>query len=119
MSIQGTGVAAGVAQSALQAQQVGRTRDKTDTQAAANARRMREALEAHLQALEEGDEFESPAQLHVDENPPEHHPPQQELSDREGAETDDTEADTTPEQATSPAEPRDGEPLYRHVDIQA
>ena len=90
MSIQGTGVAAGVAQTALQAQQVGRARDKADTQATANARRMREALEAHMQALEEGDEFESPAQLHVDENPAEHHHgPQHELAQSERDEAED------------------------------
>ena len=88
MSIQGTGVAAGVAQTALQAQQVCRAR-------------------------------EAPAQLHGDENPAEHHHgPQHELAQSERDEAEDADDDVV-EQDTSPADRREGQPLYRHVDIRA
>ena len=73
----GTGVAAAVAQTALQAQQTARVRDKAHTQSARDAKRLHEMVQTALRALEEGDQFESPAQLHVDSQMPQHQQPQQ------------------------------------------
>ena len=56
MSTIGTGVAAGVAQSSLQAQQTARERDRKRAQEADNAKKVRENFESHLHALEKVDE---------------------------------------------------------------
>ena len=72
-----TGIASGVAQTALQAQQVARRRDKRSQQASGESERVREMIEAHMRALEEGDEatLGSVTQLHVDSELPQHQSP--------------------------------------------
>ena len=120
MSIIGTGGAAGVAQTALQAQQVARQRDREDVRSTAEAKRLREMLESHMRALEEGDGFESPAQLHVDgdvhneQRRPEH----QTQSGPEQPEEDESDESTTVDQSVV-AESTDGTRPYRRLDIQA
>ncbi len=73
MSIIGTGVAAGVAQSQHQAQQVSRKQNKDKDGAADEARRVKDIVEAHLQALDEGDDTDAnTAQVRIDNHVPEH-----------------------------------------------
>ena len=74
MSVIGTGVAAGVAQTGLQAKEVAKRKDRAETDSAKEARRMRETLEGHLRALEEGDrvDINSPTNVRIDEQIPEH-----------------------------------------------
>jgi len=64
MSVIGTGIAAGVAQTAQQAQQVSRQRDKKQAEDNQASERTREVFERQLRALEEDDGSES-AQLQV------------------------------------------------------
>ncbi len=59
MSVMGTGIAAGVAQTAQQAQQVSRRRDKKHTEDTQTAERTREIFERQLRSLEEDDGSES------------------------------------------------------------
>lgn len=115
MSVLGTGVAAGVAQVGLQAQSVARQRDRTTGQNVRDTARMQELLEAHMRALDES-EFESPAQLHVDGQLPEHQSP--DPRGRQHPHLKPAAPEAAPTAATPT--PADGEtPLYRHVDVQA
>lgn len=66
MSTMATGVAAGVAQTAHQAQQVARRRDKRLREDQRPAQRVRDTYETHLRVLEEHDESESAPRLVVD-----------------------------------------------------
>lgn len=72
MSTIGTGVAAAVAQTALNAQQVARRRDRDIKEQDARRRVMQEQLEIHVQAVDEGDEADSPTQLRIEEQVPQH-----------------------------------------------
>ncbi len=56
MSIFGTGIAGSIAQAATQARQVANERDKRAREQRPQAQRIREAFEAHLRSLEEGDQ---------------------------------------------------------------
>ncbi len=56
MSVYGTGIAGSIAQSAAQARQVANDRDKRAREQRPEHRRIREAFEAHLRSLEEGDQ---------------------------------------------------------------
>jgi hypothetical protein len=121
MSTLGNVVASAVAPAGLQAQQVARARDQQHAQASNGARRVRDLLELHLRALEE-DEAQpgaSPAEVHIDEELPQHQQQGQEQPSRqpkEAAPKDEAEAVAPP----PPAAPAGAEPtLYRHVDIQA
>lgn len=118
MSVFGTGSAAGVAQTGLQAQQVARQRDKRETQSAADARRMRDLLEVHFLALEEGDESQDLAKLRIDGQVPDH------PGGREQPQSPSRKpAQTLPEEASPSAdqsdEPTSSDALYRHLDIRA
>ncbi len=120
MSVIGTGTAAAVAQTALQAEQVARRRSRRSTESDADAQRLREMLEAHLRALEEGDEAETPAQLHVDGEMLDHQgpPPQPETLHRaDEKQQDDDRVDANEGSADPDAQSEP--PLYRHLDIQA
>lgn len=121
MSMLGTGVAAGVAGVALQAQSVARQRDRQNVHTARDIRRMQELLQTHLDALDEGD-TQSPAQLHVDDQLPDHHsPPQYDgmlHQHRQGqGGTAETQGVTPP--SLSAAHDDADTPLYRHVDVTA
>ena len=121
MSVLGTGVAAGVAQTAQQAQQVARQRDKQHTQTAADASRLQELLETHLRALDEGDESDTPAQLRIDGQLPEHEWAGAESRQSQGEHQQAT--DDQPQQdgqtQVAPSADRGAGQLYRHLDIQA
>jgi hypothetical protein len=115
MTQAGTGIAAGVAQTALQAQQVARRRDAAVSREAADAKRLRELLQTHMQALEEGDEFESPAQLHIDGQMPEgEHPRDSVITEQRRQEDEEDSAGATP-----PPQTNEKGNLYRHLDLQA
>jgi hypothetical protein len=73
MSIMGTGVAAGVAQTALTAQQVARQRDKRARENARPGQRVRDIYETHLKVLEEHDEGEATPRLVVDDQMQDRH----------------------------------------------
>lgn len=120
MSVLGTGVAAGVAGVALQAQSVARQRDRQGVQNARDLRRMQEILQTHLDALDEGD-TQSPAQLHIDDQLPDHHsPPQYDglaQQHRKGQDAAPETQGVTPPSMSATHD--DDTPLYRHVDVTA
>ena len=73
-------------------------------------------LEAHLRAVEEGDQAETPAQLHIDDELPDHpNSPQQaeqaQQAPDEEQPADEPVADGSPDESDTA--------LYRHLDIQA
>jgi len=72
MSVMGTGIAAGVAQAASNAEQVARRRDKRTNKTAEETRRIREIFEAHFKTLEEHDETENAARIYTDSQVPQH-----------------------------------------------
>ena len=119
MSVIGTGIAAGVANTANQAQQVARSRDKQRSADTDEARRLREMFETRLRTLEEGEQ--TPTQLRIDSEVPQHETgPQQtdqlELTDKNPPE--DTPQDTPPP-PTYPNRPPSDASLYRHLDVKA
>lgn len=121
MSSMGTGIAAAVAQTAHQAQQVARQRDSVRSQGPRHARRMQEQIQARLLALEES-EGVSPAQLHIDGQLPQFSPgdqqePQPQKRDEAADET--VVEPPTPAITYTPVAQTDKHPLYRHVDVQA
>ena len=114
MSVIGTGIAAGVANSALQSQQVARNRDKQRNETANDTRLMRELFETRLRALEEGDQ--TPTQLRIGDEVPQHEPPKQSPDQFNATETQP--ASEQPVESAAPDTSPDS-PLYRHLDIQA
>lgn len=128
MSSLGTGVAAGVAGTALQAQRVARQRDKRRADASRTADRVLEVLEVRLKGLEEDDAAEDATRLHIDPGTADHdrRTPLPELQKREqgsDGEQPPSPADTAaaaeaygpPPQASAP---QNGA-LYRHLDVEA
>lgn len=92
-----------------------RRRDAASARDSADAKRLRELLQTHLQALEEGDEFESPAQLHIDGQMPEGQHPQPQLAP---APKQKSQA-PVPAAPPPPPQARRQDALYWHLDIQA
>lgn len=87
MSAMGTGVAAGVAQTAHQAQQVARRKDKRLREDQRPSQRVRDIYETHLKVLDEHDESDSAPRLTVDDQmqDPAAAPPLPEEPDEPGA----------------------------------
>jgi hypothetical protein len=116
MSILGTSVAAAVAQTGLQAQQVSRERESVRAQTDRDAQRLQKLIEAHLTALEEDEEIQATDQLRIDS-----HLPQQQSRDQ--PKPDRRRPADAPDAGANPAAPPTaaalGEQLYRHVDVQA
>ncbi|WP_432798005.1 hypothetical protein [Poriferisphaera sp. WC338] len=76
MSVMGTGVAAGVAQTALQGQQQAKKRDKKVREQDQTAKHVRDVFEAHIKGLEENEADENTsARLHVDSQLRDHQEP--------------------------------------------
>lgn len=114
MSVLGTGVAAGVAQTTLTAQQHAMQRDRLEARAARDARQVHDIVETHLQAVEEGDEPDSPGKLVINSEVPEHqHGGQQRDGKRRDAkqQPQDIEGDTT--------QPALEKPVIKHLDLRA
>lgn len=132
MSVIGTGVAAGVAQTSLQAQQTARERDRKKVQEAEASKRTREAFEAHLHALEDPEKIEPIDSLqiegHVPQDQPDGHrvePDEKDDLTADAAVATDAATFTTPSPPdaaappTQPDTPPDIEgPLYHHLDVQ-
>lgn len=72
MSVLGTGIAAAVAQTALQAQQVAHQRDQRSRETERSAHRLRQVFETRLKGLEEDDAAEDTTRIHADADVPEH-----------------------------------------------
>ncbi|MFP4145262.1 MAG: hypothetical protein ACLFV3_08975 [Phycisphaeraceae bacterium] len=72
MSVQGTSVAAGLAQTGLQAQQVARKRDRQAREKERAAQRTREVAEVQIRGIEEDDAAEDATRLHLDQEVPQH-----------------------------------------------
>jgi len=132
MSSIGTGIAAGVAQSAHNAQQVARNRDKERNQRAGDARQLRDRFEIHLEAIEEDTTTDTPEQLRVEGNLHDQEPatPQPEeaaaaADDNAAVDNETTSAELLSElarQSPQQADHRksnDGKPLYQHLDVKA
>jgi len=120
MSVVGTGVAAAVAQTALQAQQVAARRDRQSSRTTADAKQLRDLFDSRLKALEEADASEAGAQLHVDGQLPDRPAPQQEpqQKDHEPAEPDGADVGTQAP-GYDPARPDSaGAGFYRHLDVE-
>jgi len=123
MSVLGTGIAAAVAQTASTAQQVARNSDSRRNEAARKAKKNREVFETHLQALDEGDDSDSPAQLHIDGQLPGHQTPEapQKIDNAPHAHSEQQAIDTIEPDASQTADTpcEANSPLYRHLDIRA
>lgn len=119
MTVIGTGPTAGVAQTALNAQQSARTKDREKNRRAAEARELRENLDTHVQAIDEGDDDGNPSQLHIDGQLPDHQTAQQleQAKQKPVEHIDIIEGDDT----STPESDDDHNPgdLYHHVDVQA
>lgn len=124
MSVLGTGVGAGVAQSGLQAQQVAGESDRKKSQLSENARRVRETFEAHLHSLEDPEKVEPVDHLQIEG----HVPSDQDSTgtkrdgDQEDVQplADDEAVDDGPvvtDLADAPSSGGDS-PLYRHLDVK-
>lgn len=75
MSTMGTGAAAGVAQTAQQAQQIARRRERRQADAVRDSERVRDVFEAHMQALDEGNDRGSHNRAQIDDQVPDHEGP--------------------------------------------
>ncbi|MCC7205230.1 MAG: hypothetical protein IT441_09130 [Phycisphaeraceae bacterium] len=142
----GSPLAASLASTPLQAQQVGRELGHAQTRQAADAKRIRQMIESHMQSLEEGDE-DSVDQIRIDSQPPQQHGRQgQDQFFRQDTSQDNASGDadaSTPAPAeilgppapdpaviaqllqstqrltpTGDKEPPQ-DPLYKHLDLQA
>lgn len=146
MSVIGTGIAAAVAQTGLQSQQVARQRDKREANRTRQAQRDTEVFQTRLLGLEEHDGDEQATRLHVDNQQPDReHPDDQRAEKHAEAEDQATQnaaieqarrlpdADTLLKQLAATADPAvrrsatpkpakassDLDALYNHIDIKA
>ncbi len=124
MSSMGTSVAAGVAQTALQAQQVARQRDRRVTQRREEAQRVREMFEAAMRALEEGDRPGSAPHVDISDQLPDtptpfYQPPEDEPRDQAELAAAQPDSPATESSTTSSEVTRPDARLYRHLDVQA
>lgn len=106
MSAMGTGVAAGVAQAALQSQQLGRQRDVRNRQTQRTADRQKEIAQVRVQGLEEVDHAEDATRIRIDNQVPDHErhdQPQRRNSHRQ----DSNETANADQPAPLPAAPPD------------
>ena len=144
MSVIGTGIAAAVAGTGLQSQQVAARRDKRENNRTRQAQRDMEVFQTRLLGLEEHDGDEAATRLHVDNQQPDReHPDYQKVDEAGHAPHDkpdnpgDTHMSRLPDADTllrqlaataapavrqqvtrhKPADPADS--LYAHIDIQA
>jgi hypothetical protein len=117
MSVLGTSLAAGVAQTVQNAQQVARQRDQQDAEHSTDGRVMRDLFDSHLQGFEDSAHEESAAHLHVDGQMPEHQSQQQDRRQHQPAQPEESSTQTAPAPAPPKVEP--DAPLYRHLDVQA
>ncbi len=123
MSVMGTGVAAGVAQTTHNAQQVARQEDKRRSDANRASREVRDRYEHLLQDLEEGEDAGTVARLTIDDQVPQH---EQQQPEEEQEQPTDARAPLADLAAQPDAmalrqrltEQRDAA-LFRHLDVEA
>ena len=123
MSMLGTGIASGVAQTAHNAQQVASQRDRARAADTDANRRAQEWNQARLRAIEQADEADA-AGIRINEQVPEHEQdqPRQQQDHPSGDQTQPVPDElTTPTVDDAPAPPAiaPDSTLYRHVDVQA
>lgn len=119
MSVLGTGVAAGVAQSSLQARQVAQQRQRLDQHAARPTRHNHRSSDSTSANEEDELGIEPVDELAIDGQLPEHQPfdqPSKPSSDKREALPQPTAPPT--QQGTGPTT-TEPPPLHRHVDLQA
>lgn len=117
MSNLGISIVGSVAQGSLQAQQVSRANHRQQTDTAAEARRVRELLDAHFAALDEGDEATLLSKLHVDDQVPEReHSQDTNNPDEEKNPSESSEA-VAPSEDTTANPPADV--AHHHIDVTA
>ena len=111
MSVLGTGVAAGVAQTGLQAQQAARQRDKINERPARDEKRVRETEEDRLLTLNNQDDQAGADQIQISGQLPRYQN-QQSVGEQQ--------AKVPVDEATGSEERNsDDDGLYRHVDMKA
>jgi len=119
MSTIGTGVAAGVAQTAHQAQRLSRARDRRETESVRHARRIQEKLELLQTTVEDGEEDETtPLDLRINAQLPHHEPPgppdpEQRGWRRKGAARPDADSTSSP----TPDVPRSANPYLTSDEV--
>jgi|GEM_PF-4574913 len=123
MSVIGTGVAAGVAQSVHQAQQVASKKDKKETDKQNQDERVQDLFESHLQTLEDADEATTPAQLRIDAEVPDHPQSHEVIRSKRNSQNDAQETPQVDAASGGQASPyiqpiSDDKPLYHHLDVQ-
>lgn len=122
MSVLGTGIAAGVSQTGLQAQQLAREVDRKKTQDDESARRVRERFEAHLHTLEDPEKVELTDRIRVDDHPSREQSSQSQAKPKRPQEEGSAEPSNQPnDQTLPPALPEQSDsdgPLYHHLDVQ-
>jgi len=141
LSVIGTGIAAAVAQTGLQSQQVAGRRDRRENNRTRQAQRDTEIFETRLIGLEEHDGDEAATRLHVDneQTDREQHPDLQQDEQAQAHETiqdqanlsgkELPDADTLMRQLAATADPAiqrkatqdhsDPASLYAHIDLEA
>ncbi len=142
MSAIGTGIAAAVAQTGLQSQQVARQQDRKENNRTRQAQRDSEIFQIRLLGLEEHDGDEDSTRLHVDNQQPDREHPDDQRAEKH-AEAEEQAASMAYEQASRlpdsetllqqlnasadpaikqkaiSARPREeGDALYTHIDIK-
>ena len=124
MSVLGTGVAAGIAQTALQAQQAARQHDKQDTQTGSESRAVRDLFETFLDGFEDSSRDDSATHVHVDgevsqqPNAPQDQP-RKRKNPSDPADPAVLESTDVPTAIAAPPPAEPDAPLYRHLDVQA
>jgi hypothetical protein len=125
----GTGIAAAVAQTSLQAQQEARRRDRRANTSSSDAGHTRDIYEKLLEVFEERQDTESSPRLTIEEQLPDHQsPPQQQARKKPTQPLPPPPVEQMPDLAIAPAVPviadrhrntAKPDQLYRHLDIEA
>ena len=119
MSVLGTGVAAGVAQSTLQARQVAQERQRAEQRAARPTRHSHRSAESTSANEEDELGIEPVDELAIDGRLPQHQPFDQQPKPASDGPHGLTQAAEPSPQPPPIASQDDHPPLHRHVDVQA
>ena len=112
MSVLGTGVASGVAQTSFQAQEAARKREVERSEP--QVRRVRQTLEPRLRSQDEADDVEPSMLSRIEDQT-------QGQSSQDGSPQSGDEPADTADAGDGPqaAAPGQEQPLYRHLDLRA
>ncbi len=117
MSTISLGIVGGVAQGSAQARDVSRAIHRQQTDESADAKRVRERLNAHLDGLDEGDEASAISELRIDDQVPQRQPDQHDREEAAKPQASEMVEEPLPDQPAK-NEPA-GDRLYRHLDVTA